>query len=775
MDLEPAGGQWDSRIGSKDERFKGRREDARLVTGAGCYTADCNLPDQLTAVFLRGDRAHAIIRTLDVEAARAAPGVHAVLTGADMAEAGASRGHAHMPFKGRGEALKSPSYPALARDRMRHVGEPIAIVVAETAYQAQDALELIVVEYEDLPAVVDVAQALAPGAPLLHEDIPGNLCFDFDFGDADAVEAAFAGAAHIVRLKQESARVVGNPMEPKAALAAWEGETLTFWSSSQGVNGLRDSLAGLLGITPDRVRVHAQDVGGAFGIRGAAYPEYAALAVAARVTARPVKWVASRAETFLSDYHGRAVRMASQLALDEQGRFLAIRHDWMCDIGAHPSMAGPMTNTQNASVMACGAYRIAAAYGRVRLAVANTVPITAYRGAGRPDMAYIVERLVDEAARQTGIDRIELRRRNLIPSDAFPYRIATAVMPNSYDSADLDGLLSAALAESDWAGFEARRAEAASRGRLRGIGCALFIEPAGGVSPSDEVALTFEPDGGILIHEVATASGQGHETVFPEIVGRALQIDPMRISLRAGRADGPTLKGAGAFGSRSMMSHGACSVAAAEMVLEKGLSLASEVLEASAADIVYGDGQYRIAGTDRVITLADLARRFPGQLDSTAELPAPRAFPSGAHVAEVEIDPATGHTDLLRYISIDDCGVVLNQTLVYGQILGGLMQGLGQVFGEICVYGEDGQMLSGTFMDYVMPRADLMPLVTIRMLPVPSPNNRLGVKGVGEAGTVGSLPTAMNAILDALRPAGVTHLDMPATAHAVWRALRAAA
>ena len=753
--------------------FKGRREDNRLVTGSGCYASDWNLPGQLHAVFLRADRAHAIITAIDTSAARTAPGVHSVLTATDMEAAGYTRGRAMVPYKGRGEPLLAPDSPALAKDRVRYVGELVAIVVADSPHAAQDAAELITIDYDPLPAVVDGRSALEPGAALLHDSIPGNICFDFDYGDAAAVDAAFGSATHVVRLEQESGRVVGNPMEPKAALVAWDGTVLELWSPSQGMTGIRDSLAALTGLNPDQIRVHARDVGGAFGIRGAAYPEYAAMALAALQIGRPVKWVASRSETFLSDYHGRAVWMSAELALDAEGRFLAIRHDWVCNIGAHPSGAGPGTNTLNASLMAAGAYRIPAVYGRTRLAVTNTVPITAYRGAGRPDMAYMVERLVEQAARQTGIDRLALRRLNRIPRDAFPYKIVTAPMPSAYDSADFDALLDAAVAEADWDGFEARRVAAAAQGRLRGIGCALFIEPAGGVAPSDEAAITFEPDGSILLHEVAVASGQGHETVLPEIVGRALQIDPERITLRAGRSDGPALKGAGAFGSRSMMAQGSVSAEAAGMVIKKGRALASEVLEAAEADIAYADGLYSIAGTDRSVGLAELAQRHPGALDSKAELPSPRAFPSGAHVAEVEVDPETGMTELIRYVSIDDCGVVLNRTLLEGQIWGGLLQGLGQVFGEICLYDEDGQMLSGSFMDYAMPHADLVRRVTIQTVLVPSPNNQLGVKGVGEAGTVGSLPTTMNAILDALRPRGVTHLDMPASAQRVWSALQA--
>ena len=755
------------------QTFAGRREDRRLVTGAGRYTADWDRPGQLHAAFLRADRAHATIVALDTTAARAAPGVVAVLTAADMLAAGFSRGQAFVPFKGRGGAIKSPASPALANGRVRFVGEPVALVVAETAHAAQDALELIAVEYDDLPAVVDGHAALEPGAPVLHDAVPGNLCFDFEYGDGAATAAAFATAAHVVRLEQHSGRVVGNPMEPKAALAAWDGDVLDLWSSSQGVTGMRDAMTGLTGLLPEHVRCHAQDVGGAFGIRGAAYPEYAALALAARQAGKPVKWVASRSETFLSDYHGRAVQMTAELALDADGRFLAIRHDWVCDIGAHPSAAGALTNTMNAALMAFGAYRIPAAYGRSRLALTNTVPITAYRGAGRPDMAYMVERVVDEAAAQTGIDRLALRRRNLIPRDAFPYPIPAAPMPSAYDSADFGALLDAAVTAADWDGFEARRAEARRRGKLRGIGCALFIEPAGGVSPTDEAMLTFEPDGTLLLHEVAVASGQGHETVLPEIVGRALGIDPGRITLRAGRADGPALKGGGAFGSRTTMSLGPVGVEAAKLVVGKGLALASEALEAAEADIEYAAGEYRIAGTDRTVELAELARRNPGALDSKAELPAPRAFPSGAHVAEVEIDPDTGTAELVRYVSIDDCGAVMNHTLLEGQIWGGLLQGLGQVFGEVCLYDENGQMLSGSFMDYTMPRADLVKRVTIQTVLVPSPSNQLGVKGVGEAGTVGSLPTAMNAILDALRPGGVRHLDMPASPQRVWHALHA--
>ena len=749
--------------------FKGRREDARLLTGQGRYTADWNHPGQAHAAFLRADHAHADIRSIDIEAARAAPGVLAVLTGPDTAAAGFDRGSARMLVNRRGESLLIPPRPALAVGRVRFVGEPVALVVAETAHQAQDGVERIAVRYDPLPSVVDAAAALAPGAAEIHASVPGNLCFDFDYGDQAATDAAFAAAAHVVRLTLTSPRVVGNPMEPKAALARWDGETLDLWTSTQGMTAFRDSFAEQSGLPPERIRIRAKDVGGGFGIRGPAYPEHMAVALAARAIGRPVKWVASRSETFLSDYHGRGLILTGALALDAEGRFLALRHAWIGDQGAHPVATGPAINTGNAASMSTGCYRIPAVYGRHRLAVTNTVPITAYRGAGRPDMAYHVERLVDEAARQTGLDRVALRRRNLIPRDGFPHLPPTGLAASAYDSGDYAAALDRALTDADWAGFPARRAEAARRGRLRGIGCAVFVEPSGGVVPKDEVAITFDSDGAVVLHTVVTSNGQGHETLYPEIVAKVLQIDPLRVRLSAGDPEGPVLVGGGAFASRSMMSHGAASLVAARAVVEKGLALASEVLEAARADIVFADGVYRIAGTDRAVDLIALAAG--GALDTTAELVARQAFPSGAHVAEVEIDPATGATDIARYTAIDDCGVVMNETMLHAQILGGLYQGLGQVFGEICVHDADGQLVTGSFMDYPMPRADLLTVFSIGDSCVPSPTNPLGVKGAGEAGTTGALPAAMNAMLDALRPEGVTALDMPASAARVWHAL----
>jgi carbon-monoxide dehydrogenase large subunit len=762
--------------------YNGRREDARLLTGAGRYTADIDRPGQLHAAFLRADRAHATLRAIDIDAAARSPGVHKIVLGAETAAAGWHRSPNLLPYRGVGDApLRVPPRPVLATDRVRFVGEPVALVVAETAAQAQDAAELITIDYDDLPAATTAMAALAPCATQIHDAVPGNLCFDYEYGDQHAAAAAFATAAHIVTIDLTSGRVVGNPMEPKSAVASWDNDTLDLWTGTQGSNALRDSFAGLTGLDPAHIRVRAQDVGGGFGIRGPAYPEHIALAFAARALNRPVKWVATRSETFLSDYHGRALTMHAELALDAHGTFLAIRHEWLADQGAYPVATGPLINTLNPAMMCTGCYRIPAVYGRHRLALTNTIPITAYRGAGRPDMAYIVERLVDEAAVQLGFDRLDLRRRNAIPPEAFPYRLPTpGPMAAVYDSGSYVALIDRAVQAADWTGFPARRAASKARGKLRGIGLALFVEPSGGVVPKDEVAITFGGATGdeITIHTVTGSSGQGHETVFPEIIARVLGIPPSTIRLNTGNPDSPPLMGGGAFASRSMLSQGAASHLAAMEVIEKGKPLAAEALEAAMGDLEYTEGAYRIAGTDRAIPFLDLVRSLPRAethpLDTLTEMPAGRAYPSGAHVAEVEIDPATGLVEILNYTAIDDCGTVLNHTLLEGQIQGGLMQGLGQVMGELAVYDESGQFLTGSFMDYTMPHSDLIQRVHVESLVTPSPNNPLGVKGAGEAGTTGALPTAMNAIMDALRPTGVRHIDMPATAARVWAALQTA-
>jgi carbon-monoxide dehydrogenase large subunit len=754
--------------------FKGRREDLRLVTGQGKYTSDWNLPGQLHASFLRSDRAHAEIVSLDTASVLASSGVVAVFTGADTAKAGFKSTPQLARYPGRGGAtIKVPHRDGLANGRVRFVGQEIALVVAETALAAQDAAEKIEVEYRDLPAVVDAAEALAPGAEQLYPQIPGNLCFDYEYGDEAGTEAAFARAAHVTRVTLDSKRMVGNPMEPKACLAAYDAaaDRYDLYVSSQGLSLMRGSASGITGVPAERIMVHAQDVGGGFGIRSDAYAEYCVAMLAAKSLGRPVKWTSSRSETFLSDYHGRAAKLFGELALDGEGRFLAIRINWIVNTGAYLSTPGPLINTLPPGLHAINLYRIPVMYGRHRLALTNTTPTTAYRGAGRPNVCYLAERLVEEAARELKIDRLELRRRNFIPKDAFPYK--TPHPHSVYDSGDPHGLLEEAVKQADWKNFDARRAESKKRGKLRGIGCGAFIEPAGaGGAPKEEAMIKFGESGNAFLYVLAGPSGQGHETVYPEVVGEALGIDPESITLRASDPDGPRLVGEGTIGSRSMMAHGGALVVAAREVIRKGTELAAKDLEVAPNDLEFAKGRYHVKGTDVSIAMEDLAKKYGSALDSGGEIPLPRSFPSGVHVAEVEIDPETGVVEILRYTAVDDCGRVINHVLLEGQLHGGIAQGIGQVMGEHAIYDPaSGQLLTATFMDYEIPRADGIPDIRLHDRSIPSPGNPLGVKGAGEAGTTGAVPTVANAVIDALRPLGIHHLDFPYTPDRVWHAI----
>jgi carbon-monoxide dehydrogenase large subunit len=757
--------------------FKGRREDLRLVTGQGKYTSDWNLPGQLYGYFLRSDRAHAEIVSLDTGPARSAPGVAAVFTGADTAKAGfkSTPNIARYPGRG-GVTIKVPHRDGLANGRVRFVGQEVALVVASTPQAAQDAAESIEVEYRDLPVVVDAESALGTGAEQLYPDIPGNLCFDYEYGDEVKTAEAFSRAAHVTRIALDSQRMVGNPMEPKACLAVYDAaaDVYDLYTSSQGLSLMRGSASGITGIPQEKIRVHAQDVGGGFGIRSDAYTEYCVAMLAAKALGRPVKWTSTRSETFVSDYHGRAAKLLGELALDADGKFLAIRINWFVNMGAYLSSPGALINTLPPGLHAINLYRVPAMYGRHRLALTNTTPTTAYRGAGRPNVCYLAERLVEEAAREMKIDRVELRRRNLIPREAFPYQ--TPHPHSVYDSGDPPGLLEEALARGEWSTFEQRRAEAAKRGGLRGIGCAVFVEPAGaGGAPKEEAMIKFGESGSALIYCLAGPSGQGHETVYPEVVGEALGIDPENITLRASDPDGPALIGEGTIGSRSMMAHGGSLLVAAREAVKRGSELAAKDLEVAPTDLEFKQGRYRVKGTDISVGIEELARKHPGALDSKGEIPLPRSFPSGAHVAEVEVDAETGVVRILRYTAVDDCGRVINHVLLDGQLHGGIAQGIGQVMGEHAIYDRSsGQLLTGTFMDYEMPRADGMPEISLYDRSIPSPGNPLGVKGAGEAGTTGAVPAVANAVIDALRPLGINTLDFPYTPDRVWRAIRKA-
>jgi aerobic carbon-monoxide dehydrogenase large subunit len=764
--------------------FKGRREDQRFITGRGQYTADFNVPGQLHAVFLRADRAHARILSIDKTPAERAEGVRLVLVGADLVDAGLQPLIPLAQFPGRGGAkIRSPQRSPITADKVRFVGEAVALVLADTAMAAQNATEAIVVDYEDLTPIVGCERALEAPA-LVHDNVPGNLCFDFDYGDEKKTAEAFARADRVVRVDIASPRVAPTPMEPRAVLAHWNAqeERYEIRCPHQGAFAMRDTLAQMLGVDVARVRVEFTDVGGAFGARTAPYYEFIALLHASKRAGRPVKWVSTRGEDFLNDGHGRGIQLSGELALTNEGRFLAFRTSWLADTGAYLTQAGTLTNSMNGKTMAAGPYKVDAFYGHHRQLMTNAAPTEAFRGAGRPEAAYIVERLVDQAALETGIDRIELRRRNVIPKDAFPY---TGITGTVFDSADFRGMLDAAERASNWKAFESRRSEAKAKGRLLGIGCALFIEPSGGGGvPKDQVGVQFAASGRLQLYMAAGANGQGHETIFPEMIGEWLGIGASKIDLRAGDPDGPALIGGASIGSRTAMSQGSAFRAAATEVIQKGLDLAADALEVSKQDVEFRDGRYVVKGTDRGIRMTDIVERHRVKggrfgahpLDTMAEAPANRAFPSGMHVCEVEIDAATGESCIVAYTAVDDIGRVLNHALAEGQIHGGVVQAAGHVFGEQCVYDmETGQMLSGSFMDYPMPRADLVRGFRVEDHSMPSPNNALGAKGAGEAGTTGGMAACMSAVLDALRPAGVKHFDMPATPGRVWEALRRAA
>jgi carbon-monoxide dehydrogenase large subunit len=760
------------------EIFKGRREDLRLVTGRGRYVSDWSFPNQLYGHFLRSDRGHADILSIDTEEARRIPGVIAILTSSDVIKAGLKDVPNLVRYPGKGKQLRVPSRCCLARERVRYVGQEVALVVAESALLAQDVAERIVIVYRDLPVVVDPAAALASDAPILHRDEPHNLAFEYEYGDQAATEKAFATAAYVAKASLDCQRLVGNPMEPKSCIAAYDPLRGVFeiYAPTQGSSMMQAELATIFGMKPEMIRVHAQDVGGAFGVRGEAYPEFIALALAARSVGRPVKWVGTRSESFLSDHHGRAERHEAELALDSFGNFLAIRVNWLVNVGAFCSNAGPFINTAAPQGQVAGLYKTPVVYGNHRLVFTNTTPTTAYRGAARPNAAYIVERLVDEASRLTGIGRVELRRRNLIPKTAFPYKTPGGAV---YDSGDPPGLLDTVLRESDWSGFAKRHRDSKRRGKLRGIGLAMFVEPSGG-GFKDEVLIKFGSSGGIELFAPVGPSGQGNETVFPEIVANIFDIAAENVVLRYNDPDGPPLVGLGSFGSRTLINHGNALAFAAREVVHKGVNLAAGDFEVSPSDVIFENGRYMVAGTDLSIEFRDLIRRHaviaaPHPLDTKTGMPAVMAWPTGAHVAEVEIDLATGVLDVVRYVAVDDCGRLINPVIVGGQLHGGIVQGLGQGLGENCVYESgSGQLLTGSFMDYYMPRASDVPSFELHDRPTLSPTNSLGAKGAGEAGTTGAVPAIAGAIRDALLPLGVDHVDMPYTPNQLWAAIESA-
>jgi len=758
-----------------------RSEDPVLVSGTGSFTDDVNFADQAYAVIVRSHYAHGIIRNIDTSAARNMPGVLGVYTGADLAAGGFGSLPPRQVMNNRdGTPMLSPPRYALATDKVRYVGEAVAAVVAETFGEAKDAAEAIVVDTDPLPAVTTASAAAAPGAPLLYDDVPGNVGLDFHYGDSEQAAATFARAAHVTRLQLRNNRIVVNAMEPRAAVALCDPERQhwTLHVPGQGVFGFRNYIAGVLGIGRDKLRVVTDRVGGSFGMKQPTYPEYYCILHAARELGRPVKWTDDRSGSFLSDTHGRDAEMTAELALDRDGNFLAVRLTGYGNLGATYGAPGPPT--RNAVRNTLGVYKTPLIEVSVKCVFTNTTPVGAYRGAGRPEANYYMERLVDMAAAELGIDRVELRRRNHIPPEAMPYKAPNGT---TYDSGDFTNLLNQALALADWNGFAARKGESRARGRLRGRGISDYLELTG--PPGREMGgIRFEPDGTVTIITGTLDYGQGHATPFAQVLSARLGIPFERIRLLQGDSD-ELIAGGGTGGSKSMMTSGTAIVAASDKVIETGKQIAAHVLEAAVADIEFSAGRFVIAGTDRAIGIMELAEKIRSGLKLPPEAPQtldvelvadgpPSAFPNGCHIAEVEVDPDTGVVEVVRYSFVNDFGVAINPLLVNGQAHGGIVQGIGQALLEHTMYDEEGQLLTGSYMDYALPRAEDAPLFAHDFHPVPAKTNVLGAKGCGEAGCAGALPSVMNALVDALAEYGIRHIDMPATPEQVWRAIQQA-
>jgi len=761
-----------------------RREDARLLTGQGRYAEDISAPNQVYAAFIRSPHAHAGLVAIDATPALAIAGVLGVFTGRDLVADGVGSIPTLIAERGGGirsrdgSAFAEPLWYPLPTDRVRHVGEPVAIVIAATQAGAWDAAEAVRASYTEEPAVVDAIAALAAGAPRLHAGVESNRAYDWECGDAEATARAIAAAAHVTRLTLVDNRLITCFLEPRAALADWDATSgrYTLHAGLQSVHQLAANLARVLGVGAEHVRCVSGDVGGGFGSKIQVYPEYVALAWAARRLGRPVKWVSSRSEGFVSDVQSRDHRLTGELALDAAGRITALRVHSTSNLGAYVAPSIPISTLSNMERMISGLYAIPAIHLRVEGALTNTVPINVYRGVGRLECVYTVERLVERAALETGRDRVALRRTNMVRT--FPYRTATGAV---YDSGDYVARLDEAIELADAAGFAARHAESARRGKLRGLGVGPYLEGTGGV-PQEFAEVRVLPEGHVEVPIGAMSQGQGHETVFAQVVAERLGIPFASVRIVMGDTD-RVARGVGTFASRSMVRAGSAAVEASDGVVAAGRAMAAYLLEAAAADIEYRDGAFRVVGTDRAIGIFDLARaaaagRLPASVGTTLaaakmhENPA-FAFANGCEVCELEVDPETGAVQIVALTMVDDSGRSVNPMIVHGQMHGAVVQGIGQALTERCVFDPvSGQLLSGSFLDYAIPRADDLPSIAVTSRDVPSPTNPLGVKGAGEGGTVGAPGAVIHAILDALAPLGVTHIDMPATPERVWQAIQ---
>ena len=754
-----------------------RKEDPLLLRGKGHYADDYSLPGQAYAVVVRSQNAHGIIRAIDVEAARKMPGVLGVYTGDDLKAYGPLK--CIVPFNNRdGSPMKKPLRAALATGKVRYVGDPLAFVVAETILAAKDAAEAVSVDIEPLGAVTTAAEAADVNAPLIYDDVPGNVALDYHYGDAEAAKAAFAKAAHVTKLKLVNSRLVVNAMEPRAALAAFDGNRFTLYVSSQGVFGMRANLAEALGVPPKDDHVITGQVGGSFGMKAAVFPEYICVLHAARALGRPVKWTDDRSGSFVSDSHGRNHDVTGELALDADGNFLAVRLTSFANMGAFLSPVAPMPGTLNAVKNVQGMYRTPLIEVSTKCVFTNTSHVSAYRGAGRPEGNYYMERLIDAAAAEMGIDRMAMRKRNQISPRDLPYKTASG---GTYDSGDFAALTKQALDLADVKGFARRKRESRRHGKLRGLGIGNFLEVT--APPSKELAdIKFNADGTVTLITGTQDFGMGHATPFAQVLSEKLGIPFDKISMVQGDSD-RLIAGGGSGGSKSIMHTGTAIVEAAAKIIEKGKELAANVLEASPSDIAFERGNFVIVGTDRAISIMDLAQKLhsgpkppegaPQSLDvaHVSDGPGASTYPNGCHVAEVEVDPDSGVAEVVSYICVNDFGTVINPMIVEGQMHGGVVQGIGQALMELAVYDGDGQLLTGSYMDYAMPRAADVPSFSLADHPAPATTNPLGVKGCGEAGCAGALTCVMNAVIDALAERGIRHLDMPLTPFRIWQAL----
>ena len=761
-----------------------RYEDVRLLTGRGHYQDDQTFPRQSWCIFVRSPHAHANIRGIDTTEARAAPGVAAVYTAADYNADGLGMPKANMPRKKRdGSPMFAPQRPALIGDRVRYVGDPVAMVIAETLEQAKDAAELVVVDYETLPSVTNVADAAAPGAPTVWDENGDNISHTFDRGDKAATDAAFARAAHVVRRRHVITRVHAQFMEPRGSIGVYDKfeDRYTLYADVNYPHRVRNMLAQQIFKVPEsQVRVVVHDVGGGFGTKGWQYVDHRLVLWAAKKLDRPVKWKCERSEVIMADEHGRDNIGDVELALDTTGRILGLRMHMLASVGAYIASDRQLLTPFGQIITITGVYDIPAAHVSIDAVLSNTNPTAPYRGAGRPEAIYLIERLMEAAAGELGIDPIELRRRNIIKQEQMPYKIALGPV---YDSGTFAHNMEQALIVSDYAGFAARAEASRARGKLRGIALVNAIEQAAGPVP-EYAEVRFQPSGSALLLMGTKTHGQGHETMYKQILHEKLGTAAGEIRFIDGDTDRVAF-GMGSNGSRSMVTGGTALSMAADKLIAKGKTIAAHMLEAAEADITFGDNAFSVAGTDRKVTLKQVAIASflparlpkgmePGFIEHATYAPERATYPNGCHVCEVEVDPETGVVDMQAYLVIDDVGTVINPLTLAGQIHGGIAQGVGQILGEQVAYDrESGQLLTASFMDYVMPRADNFCSISIQSNPSPTPSNPLGAKGAGEAGCVGALPALMIAIVNALKPMGVKELEMPATPLRVWEAIEA--